>query len=379
MEISQLTCELGIEPAIEGLLKKLDGLPLALATAGAYLGLTSMSVSEYLHYHETSWIELQQQAPKLLSYKDQTLYSTWNLSYMHIRKEDEAAAKLLELWAYFDHQDLWFDLLEAGNTDEAPSWFLDITRTELTFKGVMAKLQKHALIESLTGSDGYSMHYCVYSWVKAVLRIAIERPMLELAFDCIGENITVVPAPGDWRVKQRLLPHAERGLQLLHSWREDEKNSNDLEIYVTRFLMNLGILYRDQGKLKEAESMYQRALAGKEKALGPDHTSTLETVNNLGILYRNQSKLGEAESMYQRALAGYSKKTGSNSRGRANTFYNMGLLSRESRNFERALEYFKQAHESYSTLFGPQNAETIDALNQVNKTMEEQKAAADPG
>jgi hypothetical protein len=28
-------------------------------------------------------------------------------------------------------------------------------------------------------------------------------------------------------------------------------------------------LYSDQGKLAEAEEMYQRALAGKEKALGP--------------------------------------------------------------------------------------------------------------
>jgi hypothetical protein len=45
--------------------------------------------------------------------------------------------------------------------------------------------------------------------------------------------------------------------------------------------------------------MYQRALAGKEKALGPDHTSTLGTVNNLGNLYSDQGKLKEAEMIYQ--------------------------------------------------------------------------------
>ena len=44
---------------------------------------------------------------------------------------------------------------------------------------------------------------------------------------------------------------------------------------------NLGL---EQGKLKEAEEMYQRALAGSEKSLGPDHTSTLNPVNNLGPL-----------------------------------------------------------------------------------------------
>jgi hypothetical protein len=46
-----------------------------------------------------------------------------------------------------------------------------------------------------------------------------------------------------------------------------------------------GLLYSDQGKLKEAEEMYLRALAGYEKALGPGHPSTLNTVNNLGLLY----------------------------------------------------------------------------------------------
>jgi tetratricopeptide (TPR) repeat protein len=48
-----------------------------------------------------------------------------------------------------------------------------------------------------------------------------------------------------------------------------------------------------------------------EKVLGPDHTSTLSTVNNLGLLYVAQGKLDEAEEMYQRALAGYEKALGS--------------------------------------------------------------------
>jgi tetratricopeptide (TPR) repeat protein len=56
--------------------------------------------------------------------------------------------------------------------------------------------------------------------------------------------------------------------------------------------------------------MYQRALAGKAKALGPHHLSTLHTVYNLGLLYSGQDKLKEAEEMYQRALAGKEKALG---------------------------------------------------------------------
>ena len=68
-----------------------------------------------------------------------------------------------------------------------------------------------------------------------------------------------------------------------------------------RMSNRLGLLYSDQGKMKEAEDMYLRALTGKEKTWGPEHTSTLDTVNNLGLLYSDQGKMKEAEDMFQRA------------------------------------------------------------------------------
>ena len=48
-----------------------------------------------------------------------------------------------------------------------------------------------------------------------------------------------------------------------------------------------------------------RALEGREKSLGLEHISTLDTVNTLGILYADQGKLAEAEKVYQRALNGF--------------------------------------------------------------------------
>ena len=40
-----------------------------------------------------------------------------------------------------------------------------------------------------------------------------------------------------------------------------------------------------QDKLEQAEQKHMRALAGYEKVLGSDDTSTLGTVQNLGMLY----------------------------------------------------------------------------------------------
>jgi hypothetical protein len=41
--------------------------------------------------------------------------------------------------------------------------------------------------------------------------------------------------------------------------------------------------------------MYMRALTGRLKVLGFDHSSTLDTVNNLAILYCKQGKSDEVE------------------------------------------------------------------------------------
>jgi tetratricopeptide (TPR) repeat protein len=88
----------------------------------------------------------------------------------------------------------------------------------------------------------------------------------------------------------------------------------------------LGNIYRSQGKLDEAEMMYQRALQGFEKAWGPDHVTTLDTVNNLGLLYKSQGKLDEAEKMYWRALRGKAKAWGPDHTSTLTTVSDLGNL-----------------------------------------------------
>ncbi|CAG8982040.1 hypothetical protein HYALB_00013901 [Hymenoscyphus albidus] len=106
---------------------------------------------------------------------------------------------------------------------------------------------------------------------------------------------------------------------------------------------NLGTLYSNQGKLVEAEQMYQRALQGKEKALGPDHTSTLDTVNNLGTLYSDQGKLVEAEQMYQRALQGKEKALGPDHTSTLDTVNNLGTLYKDQGKLVEAEQMYQRA------------------------------------
>ena len=77
---------------------------------------------------------------------------------------------------------------------------------------------------------------------------------------------------------------------------------------------NLGVLYAKQGKLVEAEQMFQRALQGYEKALSADNIITyvpaLNTMCAFGFLFERQADSVRAEMMYSKAYIGYEKVFG---------------------------------------------------------------------
>ena len=60
---------------------------------------------------------------------------------------------------------------------------------------------------------------------------------------------------------------------------------------------------QDRGDYAAAEQLFLRALAIKEKALGPDHPGVAMALNNLGELYYAQGRYDEPEPLLRRGLA----------------------------------------------------------------------------
>jgi tetratricopeptide (TPR) repeat protein len=58
-----------------------------------------------------------------------------------------------------------------------------------------------------------------------------------------------------------------------------------------------------QGRYREAEPLYKRALMIREKVLEEGHPSIATTLSDLASLYRAQGRYGEAEPLYRRALS----------------------------------------------------------------------------
>jgi len=72
------------------------------------------------------------------------------------------------------------------------------------------------------------------------------------------------------------------------------------------------VLLRDMGDLAAARPYLERALAIREKALGPDHPDTAQSLNNLGTLAYVEGDLLSARDYLARALAIFENALGPN-------------------------------------------------------------------
>jgi hypothetical protein len=202
------------------LVQELDGLPLALDQAGAYIEETRSSLSGYLTLYRA-------QRTKLLAWRGGRAFehpapvtATWSLSFEKVEQANPAASDLLS-----------YSLVERD--PEAHT------------------LSVHRLVQAVLkdAMDDQAQHQWAERTVKAV---NAAFPHIEFA---------------NWPRCQRLLPQAQACARLLEQW--------DLAFAeAARLLNQAGYYLHQRAQYDEALPLYQRALAIYEKALGPEHPST---------------------------------------------------------------------------------------------------------
>ncbi|CAI7645854.1 unnamed protein product [Penicillium manginii] len=350
------TADLEDSPDTLALASRLDGLPLAIIIAAAFMRQTGTSISEYLQYYEDSWSDLQSQSRTGLQYQQGNMLQTWMISYREIQKRDLNAAELLLLLACFDNRDIWYQLLKgADNSSNIPTWLKNTISSGLVFKTSVKTLITFSLLETKLLEGSYAIHPVVQDWCHHITytdKKVNSIQLYELALISVGYTIPSGRLREAKEMYQRALAGREKALGPDHTSTLSTVN-------------NLGVLYSNQGRLKEAEEMYQRALAGYEKALGPDHTSTLSTVSNLGILYSDQGRLKEAEEMYQRALAGKEKALGPDHTSTLGTMNSLGSLYSDQGKFKEAKEMYQRALAGKEKALGPDHTSTLGTVNNL--------------
>ena len=261
------------------LLGLLDGLPLALAQAASYIRETGLDTASYVRLYKQQWDDLMrcdgEPGSPLVDYEQGSVGTTWAVSFKAVEAKNKNAANLLRLWAFVDSRDLWRGLLQAATDggEQWPGWLREIAGSEVRYLDAARLLLRYSMIEARESVRGsYMMHPVVHRWASHIQDGTANRSVLRLAVMVVGSSVPSSTSKDYWVVQRRLLPHAERCSWWIGEIYGGRRSFDDITTIDAMHM--LGTLYADQGRLTEAESMYQRALEGYEKALGRDHTST---------------------------------------------------------------------------------------------------------
>ena len=134
---------------------------------------------------------------------------------------------------------------------------------------------------------------------------------------------------------------------------------------VAASLNNLALLYDQQGRHVDAEPLYKKALAIWEKALGPDHPDVATALNNLALLYDAQGRYADAEPLYRRSLVIREKILAPDDPDITYPLNNLALLYKKQGRYAEAEPLYKKALVIFEKALGPEHPDVATALNNL--------------
>ena len=160
----------------------------------------------------------------------------------------------------------------------------------------IAEILKYSLLRRDANSRTLEIHRLVQTVLKQGMDEATQRLWAELAVRAVNRAFPFVEF-STWAVCERLLPQAQclRGTYQAMGLRISRGFA--IAQPVLAFTCTSVVVMTD------AKPLLERALAIREKALGPEHPDVANSLNNLAGLYYNQGQYAKAEPLIERALA----------------------------------------------------------------------------
>jgi hypothetical protein len=98
------------------IVRRLGYLPLAIDQAGSYVHALSKPLASYLELLHRSCIKdtlSRKPGPAVWQYED-SVFTTWEVSFDEIQKRDPKAAEILTLCAFISNDEIQPEMLERG-------------------------------------------------------------------------------------------------------------------------------------------------------------------------------------------------------------------------------------------------------------------------
>jgi tetratricopeptide (TPR) repeat protein len=291
----------------KALAEALDRLPLALDHAAAYCKRTQMPFADYTK-KASSLIDI---APRGVGYP-RSVAATFDLAIIEAVAQCRAAEALMAYLAQCAPERIPMTLVE-GTIDE-----------EAERMKALAALAEVSLVRHDPFEDG-TPAVTVHRLVQAVARARSEAN--GSAKDAVGRLIARLVAiypkqSRDWQ-SWPLCAHFTPHLLARRDACPDE--ASVFEGW-PKLLNRTGNYFLGRAAYPQALPLLRDALAIHEKAFGPEHPDTAESLNNLATLLLDQGDFAGAQPLFERALAIREKALGPEHPDTAQTLSNLGAL-----------------------------------------------------
>ncbi|KAI1839929.1 hypothetical protein JX266_013863 [Neoarthrinium moseri] len=337
----------------KSLLALLMCLPLAVKQAMAYMKQTSVSTTRYLENCRRS----NKDQIKLLSrdFEDSSRYrdianpitTTWLISFQHIEMKCHLAARYLKSLCFLAEKDILLSLLPDG-------------ADEMEKDEAVGILVGYAFITEREEDKSFDMHRLVRLATRNWLADTRANYFTEMAQQLA--RIYPWPQHENRSVWVRYMPHAEAILA-------DETECTDLEAYGD-LLSAVGNSYDMLGKYEEAETMHRKEFGLCKRVLGPEHPSTLSSMNNLACVLDSQGKYEEAETMHRKTLELREEVFGPEHPSTLDSMNNLANVLDSQGKYEEAETMHRKTLELREEVLGPEHPNTL-AIEQRRKTEQE--------
>jgi len=128
---------------------------------------------------------------------------------------------------------------------------------------------------------------------------------------------------------------------------------------------NLGSLYGRQGRLEEAEALFEQVRFDLTESLGPDHPQTLSTTGNLANILTQLGYDVEAGRLLEDVVASLETSVGPDHPSTFVATNNLAALLARTENIPRALVLLESIAARTLALFGPDHPDTLTVRSSI--------------
>jgi tetratricopeptide (TPR) repeat protein/transcriptional regulator with XRE-family HTH domain len=339
----------------QNIVEIVDGLPLALDQAGAYVEETGCTLSDYLKFFKTRRKRLLRKRGDNASGHPEPVSTTWSLSFEKVEQANPAAADLLRLCAFLHPDEIPESMIVKGASKLGPILQL-VAEDEFELNGAIGELRKYSLVKRDPELKLLNIHRLVQVVIKDAMDKETQREWAVRMVRMVNQAFPEVEF-ATWHQCQQYLPHAQVCAELIEQWNITLPEAPRLLNAVGRYLL-------ERAKYAEAERLYQQALTMLERET-ESLLSVAQTLNNLAFLFYLQGQFSKAEPLFQRALAIREQQLGTNHPDKATSLDNLGELYFAQGKFVEAEPLYQQALAIREQQLGPYHPDTATSLNNI--------------